>query len=159
MVPVGGSIIFSADKDLIKHISFSYPGRASSSPVIDLLITLLSMGKKGLQDLYKERKEHYAYFLERLGEYCARSGDRILHTPENSISIALTISKALEKLKIDPSNPTELGSYLFKRRVMGARVVGFSSKSMEGIKFANYGSHSENYPELPYITVACAIGS
>ena len=159
MVPVGGSVIFSADKDLIKHISFSYPGRASSSPIIDLTITLLSMGKHGLNNLYLQRKEHYLYFLERLNQYCERSGDKVLHTPENSISIALTVSNALEKMKIDKSNPTQLGSYLFKRRIMGARVVGFEPKAMEGLKFANYGSHSEKYPQLPYITVACAIGS
>lgn len=159
MVPVGGSIIFSKDKKLIKDISSTYPGRASSSPIIDLTITLLSMGKNGLNALYAERKQLYKYFIEKLELYCQKSGDRILATPENSISIAMAVSKSVAKLGIDSSNATELGAYLFKRRVMGARVVFNSKKEINGLTFSNYGSHAETYPELPYITVACAIGS
>ena len=45
MVPIGGSIIFSKDKAIIKSISEIYPGRASAAPILDLMITLLSMGK------------------------------------------------------------------------------------------------------------------
>lgn len=66
MVPVGGSIIFSKNKKLIQDISSTYPGRASSSPIIDLTITLLSMGKEGLNNFYKERKQLYKYFIEKL---------------------------------------------------------------------------------------------
>lgn len=57
MVPVGGAIIFSPLKkekgkiSLIKSISELYPGRASVAPILDLFITLLSMGKKGLLNL------------------------------------------------------------------------------------------------------------
>lgn len=47
MVPVGGSIIYGNDKKLIKSISELYPGRASAAPILDLFITLLSMGKDG----------------------------------------------------------------------------------------------------------------
>jgi O-phospho-L-seryl-tRNASec:L-selenocysteinyl-tRNA synthase len=51
MVPVGGSVITSGDREIIKKISEIYPGRASAAPVMDLLITLLSMGKKGWSNL------------------------------------------------------------------------------------------------------------
>lgn len=53
MVPVGGSIIFSQKPQTIKQISEKYPGRACSSPIVDLFITLLEMGKSGLKQLYK----------------------------------------------------------------------------------------------------------
>ena len=51
MVPVGGSIIFSGNPDFIRKIGNNYPGRASAAPIVDLLITLLQMGKKGLKEL------------------------------------------------------------------------------------------------------------
>ena len=57
------------------------------------------------------------------------------------------------------TNPTFLGSYLFARRVSGLRVVGESvPKAISNIEFKNYGSHSEGYSNLPYFTVAAAIG-
>ena len=76
----------------------------------------------------------------------------------NRISIAFTVGRicSAEKFRNDP---TFFGSYLYKRRVMGARVVSTKEQQLEGIVFKNYGSHSEAYPHLPYITVASAIGS
>ncbi len=49
MVPVGGAFVFSNDKKIIKDLSEIYPGRASNAPIVDLFITLLSMGKKNLK--------------------------------------------------------------------------------------------------------------
>jgi O-phospho-L-seryl-tRNASec:L-selenocysteinyl-tRNA synthase len=43
-VPVGGAVICSASKQLLNEIAGLYPGRASAAPVLDLFITLLSMG-------------------------------------------------------------------------------------------------------------------
>ena len=51
MVPVGGSIVFSQSDSLIQQVSKQYPGRATSSPILDLFITLLSMGTKSLKNL------------------------------------------------------------------------------------------------------------
>ena len=45
LVPVGGSLIYSRDKKIIDTITQIYPGRASAGPIIDVFITLLSMGK------------------------------------------------------------------------------------------------------------------
>lgn len=53
MVPVGGSIVFSPHKNLIKNLSAIYPGRATATPAIDLFITLLEMGEHGLTELLK----------------------------------------------------------------------------------------------------------
>ena len=159
MVPVGGSIIFSSDKKLIKTISSTYPGRASSSPIIDLLITMLSLGSSGLKAKYKERKELLKYFYKKFEDLLALTGDRVLDLKQNSISIAFTVSGILEKVGLDKGKATELGALLFKRRVMGARVVGHGKKEISGFVFTNYGSHVEDYPFLPYMTVACSIGS
>jgi len=46
MVPVGGSLIYSSNKDMINKLKKNYPGRASMAPIRDLFITLLEMGKK-----------------------------------------------------------------------------------------------------------------
>lgn len=62
MVPVGGALIYGNDKKLLKLVSELYPGRASAGPVLDLFVTLLSMGRNGFERLLKERKENYEYF-------------------------------------------------------------------------------------------------
>jgi len=42
MVPVGGSVIYSAKKkDLVEKINKLYPGRASGGPTLDLFLTFL----------------------------------------------------------------------------------------------------------------------
>lgn len=42
---------------------------------------------------------------------------------------------------------------------MGSRILTTKpGKKVCGIEFKNYGSNSENYPNLPYITCAIAIG-
>ena len=42
MVPVGGSVIYSAKKkDLVEKINKFYPGRASGGPTLDLFLTFL----------------------------------------------------------------------------------------------------------------------
>eukprot|EP01105_Mastigella_eilhardi_P017269 TRINITY_DN3971_c0_g1_i5.p1 TRINITY_DN3971_c0_g1~~TRINITY_DN3971_c0_g1_i5.p1 ORF type:complete len:356 (+),score=64.72 TRINITY_DN3971_c0_g1_i5:7-1074(+) len=56
MVPVGGAIIAGPDSAFIERVSKNYPGRASESPVMDLFMTLLAMGKSGYTNLLLERK-------------------------------------------------------------------------------------------------------
>lgn len=53
---------------------------------------------------------------------------------------------------------TAFGARLFSRGVTGARVVpNGSSKTVEGYKFVNFGSHSSRQHD-GYLNVACAIG-
>ena len=57
MVPVGGAIVASTQNEqLIDDVSKCYPGRASASPIIDLFITLLSMGANTYKSLLNQRK-------------------------------------------------------------------------------------------------------
>jgi O-phospho-L-seryl-tRNASec:L-selenocysteinyl-tRNA synthase len=51
-VPVGGAILAGGkvekgEDSLVDVVNKAYPGRASMAPLLDLLITLLSMGDAG----------------------------------------------------------------------------------------------------------------
>lgn len=56
MVPVGGAIIAGPNENFISAIAKNYPGRASGSPVLDLFVTLLTLGRNGYEGLLQERK-------------------------------------------------------------------------------------------------------
>ena len=66
----------------------------------------------------------------------------------------------LKSLK-DEKDITNLGSILYSKRVMGHRIVAATEKVSKVGKnsFKNYGSHSDCYAFLPYITFACAVGT
>ena len=79
-------------------------------------------------------------------------GERLLDTPGNSISLAMT----LDTLGPDASF---LGSMLFSRCASGARViVPGKTQEVAGVAFAGYGASCDAYPHA-YLTVAAAIGS
>ena len=56
MVPIGGSVVAAFEPTFIDAISKNYPGRASISSVIDLFITLLSMGANKFKELLQQRE-------------------------------------------------------------------------------------------------------
>ncbi|CAI2368545.1 unnamed protein product [Moneuplotes crassus] len=155
MVPVGGSIIYGPKKkDIVEKVNKNYPGRASGSAVIDLFLTLLQMGEDNLRALLKERKENFKYLFENIQTVLEKYGERVLISKNNKISMACTL-----KNLPDGYDPTFFGSYMFSRRVSGLRVLKAGpEKEVGGVKFKNYGSHSDNYSHLPFFTVAAAIG-
>ncbi|EGG21842.1 O-phosphoseryl-tRNA selenium transferase [Cavenderia fasciculata] len=175
MVPVGGAIITSPKKEKQQHkqkekgeeeqqvnlidlISKNYPGRANGSPILDLFITLLSMGRQGYKELLDERKQLLTYFRDQLASLSLQFPNcRLLDTPDNRISLGLALAVASgdqQKLSI-----SMIGSKLFSRSCSGARVIELpgSKKSVAGLDFESYGSHINNY-HSSYLTVACAIG-
>lgn len=154
MVPVGGSIIAGFDSKLIENISKAYPGRASSTPTMDVFITLLSMGSDKYKELLKERKENYQYLSSKLSVVAAKHGERLLKTPHNGISMGIS----LPSLTTD-SSITEIGSMLFTRFVSGTRVVSNSAteSTISGLKLTNFGAHCDSY-NTPYLTAAASIG-
>ncbi|XP_059471686.1 O-phosphoseryl-tRNA(Sec) selenium transferase [Neocloeon triangulifer] len=155
LVPVGGAIIAGFDKGFVERISKMYPGRASSSPALDVFITLLSLGVKGFKDLVTQRKEMYSLLKEELGKVAQKHGERLLETKSNPISIAMTLSCLAGG---DPKSISMLGSMLFLRCVSGSRVItGVEVKDVSGHKFEGWGSHHSSYP-VPYLTAAAAIG-
>eukprot|EP00435_Cladocopium_sp_Y103_P072248 s968_g39.t1 len=78
MVPVGGAIVAGPSSALVDKVSSLYPGRASMSPVLDLFITLLSLGASGWTGLLQERKENAKWFEERLSSVSEKLGLRVL---------------------------------------------------------------------------------
>ena len=65
----------------------SRPGRASASPSVDLLITLLTLGADGWKQKLQERKQMYTELQQRLAQLAERHGERLLTTRNNPISI------------------------------------------------------------------------
>lgn len=124
LVPVGGAIVASPDKNFINKVSELYPGRASMSPILDLFITLLSLGAQGWKRLLQERKDNAAWFQERFAASAEKQGLRLLRCPANRISFACDLTQLAEpKGQGDVDHLTFLGSALFTRRVSGPRVV------------------------------------
>jgi len=161
LVPVGGSIISGYDSEFVRNISRNYPGRASITPTIDVLITLLQMGSSGYKKLTEERKENYKILKEEMTKVAEKYGERLLDVKNNPISLAMTLGnfaiaddddKALKSV-------SEIGSMLFTRGVSGTRVVtGREEKVFQGNHvFKGWGSHYDN-TDVPYITAAAAIG-
>ena len=169
MVPVGGAIIASPDADKVSLVSKMYPGRASMAPIMDLFITLLSMGRSGLATLVQERLRLLPLLIERVGAVARRHGERVLVSPHNTISVGVTLSSldsaltARDEGAEDAKNTNRkglsfLGSMLFQRCVSGTRVIPrCGSKSIGAHHFNGWGASVEEYP-YPYLTAACAIG-
>ena len=158
LVPVGGAVVFSPRAGFIDSLSAMYPGRASAAPVLDLLITLLSMGEEGFQRLLRERLELVPLLREGLSSIVTRYpewGMRLLPAERNTISVAVALAPADRQKDL-----TFLGSMLFSRNVSGCRVVVKSEKvtPISGSNFINWGAHADEYPHS-YFTAACAIGT
>jgi O-phospho-L-seryl-tRNASec:L-selenocysteinyl-tRNA synthase len=69
------------------------------APILDLLITLLSMGENGYMDLLRERKRLLPILTAGLQALCEKHQLSILVSPKNSISIGVSI----ESLRGHPS--------------------------------------------------------
>uniref|UniRef100_A0A6Q2Y6E8 O-phosphoseryl-tRNA(Sec) selenium transferase n=1 Tax=Esox lucius TaxID=8010 RepID=A0A6Q2Y6E8_ESOLU len=155
MVPVGGAIIAGFNESFIQEISRMYPGRASASPSLDVLITLLTLGASGYKKLLAERKEMYTYLAQELNRLAEAHGEKLLHTPHNPISLAMSLDGL--QAQCDKA-VTQLGSMLFTRQVSGARVVALGNEQIvSGHTFSGFMSHSESYP-CPYLNAASAVG-
>ena len=155
LVPVGGAVVASASKEygrpLLKKVSATYPGRASVAPILDLFCTLLHLGADGWTQLLAERQRLMPLFREKLQALAEKHGERVLETPNNTISMAVTLSPGARP-------PTSMGGALFVRLISGARIVAPAKpKAVAGLPFTNYGAHHDAYPHV-YLTVACALG-
>ena len=164
----GGAIIVSPRKDVIDTIGKVYAGRASSSPIVDLFITLLSMGLNGYRRLLAERMTMLESFPSRLQAVAEKHGERILSCPTNTISFGVTLEH-LARARSDGESEDEyfqtvskdissFGAMLFSRCVSGTRVVPRAqTKVMSGEDFVGFGSSTSHYHSA-YMTAACAIG-
>jgi len=143
LTPVGGAIIASPYKKSIKQISQTYAGRASASPIVDFLISILSLGIDGYQKLIEIQKENRIILEQKLNEVALKYNERILKV-FNPIAIAVTLKNLKREQHI------ALGGALYNLRVTGPRVYDPSEKVF-GTCCADYST--------PYIVMNAAIGA
>jgi O-phospho-L-seryl-tRNASec:L-selenocysteinyl-tRNA synthase len=105
----------------------------------------------------------------RLATLASSFGERLLSSPKNSISFAMSLSSLDNALTLEgvPSGGSEaatassslLGSQLFYRNVSGCRVIKRSGKASKigAHTFANWGAHTDILP-CSYLTAAASIG-
>lgn len=143
LTPVGGSLIASPTKENIIKISQTYAGRASATPVVNFLISMLSLGINGYQKLIEEQQQNRKLLEEKLSIVAKNLNERILEI-YNPVAVALS----LENLKEE--HLFAIGGALYNLRVTGPRVYN--------PKESAFGTCCENYP-TPYIVMNAAIGS
>lgn len=166
MVPVGGAVIAVGlqHSSLVDAVNKTYPGRASLSPLLDQLITLLHWGQAGWKQVLAEREDLFVYAKLQLRMLADELHERVLETPGNPVSLGLTLQHVQcpghdEQKQSNSRNVSFLGSMLFKRCVSGVRVITRGSKqAVAGNSFLGYGSHCDAYP-YDYLTVAAALGT
>mmetsp|Transcript_9632 Transcript_9632/g.19673 ORF Transcript_9632/g.19673 Transcript_9632/m.19673 type:complete len:266 (+) Transcript_9632:884-1681(+) len=168
LVPVGGAAILAQDSTLIDEVCRVYPGRASGTPALDLMITLLDMGRTEFKRLLDMREELFPYMRDTIHRVATKHGERLLNTPGNPISISMSLTvttpTSTPTSSAYPSglaSPTALGSMLFSRGISGARVVHPIPDTITTIGTTHFsggfGPHCPNYP-TSYLTAACALG-
>jgi len=143
LTPVGGALIASPVEEKIHIISNAYPGRASSSPIVNFLVSILSLGYKGYDKLIKTQQENRKLLEEELGKVAEVLNERLLNI-SNPVAVALTL-KNLEKDEL-----YALGGALYNLRVTGPRVYDPQQNP--------FGTCTKIYP-TPYIVMNAAIGS
>jgi O-phospho-L-seryl-tRNASec:L-selenocysteinyl-tRNA synthase len=143
LVPVGGAVIVSPDKNIVKSISHTYAGRASASPIIQLLVSLLSLGKQGYHSQIKQQQENFQLLKSKLVAFSKTIGEEVLEC-NNHVSCAMTL-KNLPKKDLN-----ELGGKLYNLRITGPRII------IKGD--SNYGACLKELP-FSYIVMNAAIGS
>lgn len=158
MVPVGGSLIYSPNFNIIEKIKSNYPGRASLSPLLDLFITLLEMGKKRYKHFINDRKKKFEALKEGMIKIAQELNEKIIENSNNKISLCMSLVNVC-KLAKEKKDITYLGSLFFKRQISGIKIIAPGpSLKWNGYEFNNYGSHCQEYPLIPYCAFACAIG-
>eukprot|EP00940_MAST-03C_sp_MAST-3C-sp2_P000699 g699.t1 len=160
-VPVGGAIVASADASLVEEIGKSYAGRASISPLLDLLLTLLYVGRDRFVRDIRDRKKLGDVMRKKFAALAAKHGERVLDIPKNSISMAMTLTTLApdDDPKTQMRLETQLGAQLFRKRVSGVRVVPRNAvKTIEPYTFSGWGASVKDFPST-YLTAACAIGT
>ena len=143
LTPVGGAVIASPHEEVITKISQAYAGRASAAPVVNFLISMLSLGINGYQKLIEQQQHNRNILEEKLRETANKLNERVLEI-FNPVAVAVSLEN-LKKEQLDA-----LGGVLYNLRVTGPRVY-HSGESV-------FGTCCKYYP-TPYIVMNAAIGA
>ncbi len=141
--PVGSAIIASPDKEIITKISQAYAGRASATPVVNFLISMLSLGTKGYKRLMNNQQKNRKLLEKKMGDVASKLNERILDV-FNPVAVAMSL-KNLKKEHL-----SNLGGALYNLRVTGPRVYN-PEENVFGTCCSNYST--------PYIVMNAAIGA
>jgi O-phospho-L-seryl-tRNASec:L-selenocysteinyl-tRNA synthase len=143
LTPVGGAIIGSPDKNLIKNISEIYAGRASSAPILHFVVSILSMGMDGFHRKIELQSENRKILEQELKKTAMSLNETVLEV-HNPVACMMTLQNLSEK------QIASLGGFLYNLRVTGPRVVNPKSTS--------FGASIDEYP-YPYVVMNAAIGA
>lgn len=143
LTPVGGAIIASPSEEIIIKVSQAYAGRASATPVVNFLISMLSLGIEGYQKLLEEQQQNRKLLEKQMQEVAEKIGEKILKI-FNPVAVAMS----LNNLKKDQL--FALGGALYNLRVTGPRVYN-PEESIFGTCCTEYTT--------PYIVLNAAIGA
>jgi len=141
-LPVGGAVITSPNPDLVEAISKCYAGRASASPVVQLLVSLLSMGKQGYLSRIEKQQQNHKILEEALTNVGKEFNEQIIEC-NNPVSCAMSL-KNISKEKIQ-----DLGGILYNLRVTGPRFINIHKDP--------FGSCTTEM-KWPYVVMNAAIG-
>ncbi|RNE97981.1 SLA/LP autoantigen-like protein [Trypanosoma rangeli] len=171
LVPVGGAVL-SGKTYLVERAAALYAGRASISPVMDLFITALSLGRCGFQQLWESRYKVFGTLQQRLRRFAKVRGEILLDDEGEDYTAALPPCPACVRPRNDISlavsmhtvggaaNAKAIGARLFRSAVTGPRVIvpDQVAKPLCGLPFRNYGMHTDEVPPCPMLVMACGIG-
>uniref|UniRef100_A0A8C9FFB8 O-phosphoseryl-tRNA(Sec) selenium transferase n=1 Tax=Pavo cristatus TaxID=9049 RepID=A0A8C9FFB8_PAVCR len=139
------------------------PLRTSTAPPnLVSSVNLVCIGVLHPDHLLKKKKkktntelEMFSYLSSELKKLADLHNERLLDTPHNPISLAMSLKN------LDENNDvavTQLGSMLFTRQVSGARVVPRGSvQTVNNYTFKGFMSHANDY-SCAYLNAASAIG-
>lgn len=143
LTPIGGAVIASPREEIITQISQAYAGRASATPIVNFLISMLSLGVKGYERMLLEQQQNRKLLEEKLQTLAQKLDERILKI-FNPVAVAMSLNN-LKKEQL-----TALGGALYNLRVTGPRVYNSREKA--------FGTCCEDYSQ-PYIVMNAAIGA
>lgn len=143
LTPVGGAIIASPNEEVITKISQAYAGRASATPIVNFLISMLSLGIEGYQQLLEEQQKNRKLLEDKMQKVAGKIEERILNI-FNPVAVAMSLNN-LKKEQL-----FALGGALYNLRVTGPRVYNPEEQT--------FGTCSTEYT-TPYIVLNAAIGS
>jgi len=143
LTPVGGAIIASPSEEIITKISQAYAGRASAAPIVNFLISMLSLGIEGYQKLLRAQQQNRKLLENKLKGVAEKINEKILDV-FNPVAVAVSLNN-LKKEQL-----FALGGALYNLRVTGPRVYN----PEESV----FGTCSTEYI-TPYIVMNAAIGA
>jgi len=143
LTPIGGALIASPQEETISKISQAYAGRASATPIVNFLISMLSLGVKGYERLLVEQQKNRKLLEEKLQNLAQKLDERILKI-FNPVAVAMSLDHLNKK------HLTALGGALYNLRVTGPRVYNPTLNT--------FGTCCEDY-KIPYIVMNAAIGA